>query len=79
VAWTVPLRRRPRAPVPAPIFGSEWDPALVQVQPFVFRRYDTVIVNGKERREMTIMMEADVPYRLLAQSGSWQLYRREAR
>jgi hypothetical protein len=73
--WAVPLRRRWDAPAMLPVYGSEWDPTLIQVQPYQFEFYDTVLVHGKEPKEMTIFM--DDRFRLSAQSGKWLLYTRQ--
>mgnify|MGYP003407157275 FL=1 len=72
--WTVPLRRRKAAVAPPPAYGSEWDPTLVQRDPGLLAFYDTVLVIGKEPREMTILM--NTPYRLVARRGVFMLYTR---
>jgi hypothetical protein len=71
-AWTVPLRRREDSNALPPPYGAEWDPAVLQVQPHQFLFYDTVLVRGKEPREMTIFMQT--PFRLVHRSGDWLLY-----
>jgi len=73
-AWTAPLRRRKDARVPAAVYGSEWEPALLQSQPALLEFYDAVLVSGKEPREMTILM--NTPFRLAAHSGMFLLYLR---
>lgn len=71
-AWAVPLRRRKDAPAPAPVYGSEWDPNLVQVQLDLYKFYDNILIIGKEPREMTILMH--FPFDIAAQSGMFVLY-----
>jgi hypothetical protein len=73
-AWTLPLRRKPDAPAPLPPYGADWEPAILHVQPERFLFYDTVIVRGKEPREMTLFMES--PFRLVHRSGEWLVYMR---
>jgi hypothetical protein len=76
IAWTVPLRRRADAVALPPLYGSEWDPTLLQVQPHQFEFYDAVLVRGKQAQEMTIFM--DSPFRLTASAGAWLLYVRRS-
>jgi hypothetical protein len=71
-AWTTPLRRRKNAPAPAAVYGSEWDPAALQLRPDLFEFYNSVLTIGKEPREMTILMQP--PFRIAAQSGMFVLY-----
>jgi hypothetical protein len=71
-AWTAPLRRRRDSQAPAPVFGSEWDPAPLQAQPHLLLFYDSVLVSGKEPREMTILMNG--AFKLVAHSGMFLLY-----
>jgi len=75
-SWTAPLRRRQDAAAVPPVFGSEWDPALLQAQPDHFRFYDAAITRGSEPREMTMLTVAS--FELAAQSGQWLLYVRPA-
>jgi hypothetical protein len=74
LSWTAPLRRKSDAPAPPPLHGSDWDPALFHNRPFQLFVYDTMIINGKEPREMTVQMA--MGYKLKAQSGDWLLYTR---
>ena len=75
--WTVPLRRRDDSSQPKPVYGSEWDPALLYAQPALFLLfYDTVLVIGREPSDMTIFMHSE--FRLIANSHGFLLYHRDS-